>query len=156
MLQDINIEEVKRYNASLKQYKDQSATLAAEIQFNEKELNSLCEQLSTELGVQVTPTNIEQIYEEQVSKINTALQTGNTILQKIAQESANPVANSAVASTIASQAINVPGTPVMETPVTPVAHSQVPPSAPVFASAPSSIPDALPPLNAGQPMFKLS
>lgn len=86
MLQGVNIDEVRKYNASLKQYKDQSARLTVEIEMNEKELKQLCEQLSTELGVTVTPENVEQIYEEQVSKINQTLETGNAILKKIEQE----------------------------------------------------------------------
>ena len=97
MLQGVNIDEVKKYNASLKQYKDQSARLTVEIEMNEKELKQLCEQLSTELGVSVTPENVEKIYEEQVGKINQTLETGNAILKKIEQEAMgvknNPVPN---------------------------------------------------------------
>lgn len=88
MQKDINIESVKQYNASLKQYKDASAKLTAEIEFNERELKSLCEQLTKELGVEVTVDNIDKIYEEQVQKINQALETGTAILSKIEQEAA--------------------------------------------------------------------
>lgn len=87
MLKGVNIEEVKQYNSSLKQYKDQSARLRVEIEVNTKELTQLCNQLSAELGVEVTTENVEQIYKEQVEKINNILETGNTILHKIESES---------------------------------------------------------------------
>lgn len=86
MLQNINLEEVKRYNASLKQYKDRAATLNAEIEYTNKELDSLCAELSTELGVTVNRENIEQVYKEHVDKINYTLQSGNAVLAKIASE----------------------------------------------------------------------
>lgn len=86
MLQGINLEEVKRHNATLKQYKEQAATLKAEIDYTNKELDSLCAELTTELGVEVTRDNIETIYSEQVSKIQSALQSGNAVLAKIASE----------------------------------------------------------------------
>lgn len=86
MLEGINLEEVKKYNASLKQYKDRATTLNAEIEYTNKELDALCLELSNELGVSVTRENIEQIYNEQVSKINSILQSGNAVLSKIATE----------------------------------------------------------------------
>lgn len=99
MLQGVNIEEIRKFNSSLKQYKDQSARLMVEIEVNEKELKQLCEQLTAELGVTVTPDNVEEIYNEQVQKINTTLDTGNAILKKIEQEAsgqANTTVNTGV------------------------------------------------------------
>lgn len=86
MLQNVNLEEVKRYNASLKQYKDRAATLNAEIEYTNKELDSLCTELSAELGITVNRENIEQVYKEHVDKINYTLQSGNAVLAKIASE----------------------------------------------------------------------
>ena len=86
MMQDINLEEVKKYNANLKQYRDRAAQLKAEIDFNNKEIDAACVELSNELGVSVTRDNLEQIYAEQVSKINSTLQSGNAVLAKIASE----------------------------------------------------------------------
>ena len=78
MLNGINIEEVKKYNDSIKYYKDQSARLSVEIEMNEKELKQLCEQLTAELGVEVTPDNIEQVYNEQVQKIRVSASKSST------------------------------------------------------------------------------
>lgn len=86
MLENVNIEAVRNYNSELKMYKEQASKLAVEIEINEKELNTLCQQLTAELGVSVTPENVEQIYNEQVAKINQTLETGNAVLQKIKQE----------------------------------------------------------------------
>jgi len=102
MLQGINLDEVRQYNATLKQYRDKAASLNAEIEYNTKELNVLCEELSKELGKPVTKDNIEQIYMEQVQAINSTLQSGNAVLSRIANE---------------EQSIN---TPTQTTPVTPV------------------------------------
>lgn len=88
MLQGVDTNVVKQYNTSLKQYKEQSARLSVEIEMNEKELKQICEQLSAELGTTVTPENVEEIYNEQVNKINQTLETGNAILKKIEQEAA--------------------------------------------------------------------
>lgn len=86
MLQGVNLEEVKSYNASLKQYRDRAATLNAEIEYTNKELDALCAELSAELGKPVTRDNIEQIYQEQLENINSTLHSGKTVLAKIASE----------------------------------------------------------------------
>lgn len=84
MLANVNIEEVKQYNAALKQHRDNSSALKAQIEYTNKELDNLCAELSTELGIQVTRGNISQIYDEQVAKINSSLQSGKAVLNKIA------------------------------------------------------------------------
>lgn len=86
MLQGIDINQVKQYNTSLKQYRDKAANINAQIEFTQKELNTICKELSAELGVEVNESNIEQIYNEQVEKINATLKSGNTVLAKIAEE----------------------------------------------------------------------
>ena len=110
MLQGVDLNQVKQYNASLKQYKDKAASLNAEIDYTNKEIDALCAELSTELGIQVTRDNIQQIYEDQVSKINNTLQSGNAVLAKIANEEQ-------AASTVAAQA--TPVTPQVSSPVAP-------------------------------------
>ena len=164
MLQGINIEEVKKYNESLKQYKEQSNRLTVEIEMNEKELNNLCEQLSAELGIQVTPDNVEKIYEEQVEKINQTLETGNAILQKIEQEASNPI------GTLPNVGVNANAnatTPVAPPPAAPVAPSFVSaaqnqsPAQPLFTGQSVGDVSALPPVNStptinqGTPLFSI-
>ena len=123
MLQGVDLNQVKQYNASLKQYKDKAASLNAEIEYTNKEIDALCAELTNELGIQVTRDNIQQIYEEQVSKINSTLQSGNAVLAKIASEEQ---AASTVATPVAPVTPVAP-TPVMQTAVpTPVMQTAVP------------------------------
>lgn len=86
MIEGIDLNQIRQYNTSLKQYRDKAANINAQIEFTKKELNSLCAELTAELGVEVNESNIDQIYQEQVEKINNTLKSGNTILSKIAEE----------------------------------------------------------------------
>lgn len=146
MLQGVDLNQVKQYNASLKQYKDKAASLNAEIEYTNKEIDALCAELTTELGIQVTRDNIQQIYDEQVSKINSTLQSGNAVLAKIASEEQ---AASTVATPVAPVTPVAP-TPVMQTavptpPVAPVAQENTSVAGSVFGTA-SPTPATLPPL----------
>ena len=127
MLNGVNIEQVKQYNASLKQYRDKAAQIKAGIDFNKNELDRLCKELSTELGIEVTPENVEQIRAKQIEEIESTLRTGNEILNRIKNEEAN--ANNVVAPVN----VSVPQAPVMGAPVPPVT-----PVATVNSEAPSA------------------
>jgi len=82
----VDINEVKRYNASLKQYTDISNKLQAEKQYISAEIDAGCKELSAELGIEVTIDNINQIRDDICAKINSTLQSGNVVLAKIASE----------------------------------------------------------------------
>lgn len=150
MLQGVDLNQVKQYNASLKQYKDKAASLNAEIEYTNKEIDALCAELTTELGIQVTRDNIQQIYDEQVSKINSTLQSGNAVLAKIASKEQ---AASTVATPVAPVTPVAPTTPVMQTavptppvaPTAPTAQETAPVAGSVFGTA-SPTPATLPPL----------
>ena len=86
MQNGVNIEEVKKYNASLRQYRDKANQLKAEIEFTRQELEKRCATLSSELGVQVTPDNIESILADRINKINNTMAVGNDILKRIQDE----------------------------------------------------------------------
>lgn len=150
MLQGVDLNQVKQYNASLKQYKDKAASLNAEIEYTNKEIDALCAELTTELGIQVTRDNIQQIYDEQVSKINSTLQSGNAVLAKIASEEQ---AASTVATPVTPVTPVAPTTPVMQAtppvapvaPTVPTAQETAPVAGSVFGTA-SPTPATLPPL----------
>ena len=141
----VNIDEVKKYNASLKQYQDKASQVKAGIDFNKKELERLCSELSKELGITVTPENVMQIREERIAKIENTLKVGNEILSRIKSE--EEIANgTAVPSTPAGPTatgigMNIPSAPQFNTPVTPVAPA-APAAAPAAPKAPSA-PDGL-------------
>lgn len=119
MIANVNLEEVKKFNSALRQYKDRSVHLNAEIEIMSKEVDSLCAELSTELGVTVTRDNVESICAEVAEKINSSLQSGNVVLSKIAEVEQGVQQTAQVTSH--EQEL------VMPTPVAPVA-----PAAPVM------------------------
>lgn len=82
----VDINEVKRYNASLKEYTDISNNLQAEKKYISAEIATGCKELSAELGIEVNMDNIKQIRDDLCAKINSTLQSGNAVLAKIASE----------------------------------------------------------------------
>lgn len=84
------------YNAELKKYQDQASQLRAGIEYSTKELERLCGELSKELGITVTPENIESIREERLAKIENTLKVGNEILNRIKSEEIQMGGNSTV------------------------------------------------------------
>lgn len=88
MLNGINVEEIKKYNESLKAHNERASKLRAEIDFNKNELTRLCAELTQELGVTVTLENVRQIYDEKVRTINANLESGKEILRRVAEEEA--------------------------------------------------------------------
>lgn len=126
MINGVNIEEIKQYNASIRAYKEKSSSLAAEIKFNTQELENICTELTRELGVVVTPENVEQIYNEKIASITETLKSGTEIINRIEQETReqdNPV-----------------GQPVVNRPSmgTPVIGGQIPNQS-VFGGAPTNM-----------------
>lgn len=107
MQNGVNIEEVKKYNASLRQYRDKANQLKAEIEFTRQELEKRCATLSSELGVQVTPDNIESILADRINKINNTMAVGNDILKRIQDEE-----QAATTSQVAQQVPTVASQPV--------------------------------------------
>lgn len=86
MVQGVDIEQVKKYNSQLKGYKEQASRITAQIDYSKAELTNLCNELTAELGKQVTPENIEEVYNEFMSNLKSTLDTGTTILTQIASD----------------------------------------------------------------------
>lgn len=132
MNSNIDLREVKKYNESLKKYQDAAAQVRAGIEFNKKELARLCSELSQELGVTVTPENIEAIREERVAKALNTLSVGNEILDRIRKEEAQD-ASSSIPAAVAQPTVAQPGfaqpgfvpaPPVFTPPAQPQAQAQ--------------------------------
>jgi len=85
-VKELNVQEIKEYNDRLREYKEKSSKIKAEIEFNTAELSRLCEELSVELGIEVTMDNLEEIYNDRVDKINNTLKVGKEILERIREE----------------------------------------------------------------------
>lgn len=83
---NINIEEIRQYNNQLKAKKEQASTLAVTVDVYTRELDNKCSELSKELGIEVTPDNLEQVFEEFATKLEKTLETGKAVLKKISEE----------------------------------------------------------------------
>lgn len=97
-LPELDIDRIKTYNAELKKYTDKAANLKAEQTFIKNDVEKLCAELSAELGMQITPDNIEQVYMERVAKIENTLRTGEEILGRIKAEEGGQVAQTTPAA----------------------------------------------------------
>jgi uncharacterized FlaG/YvyC family protein len=85
-LPELDVEAIKSYNEMLKKTVAKAAKIKTELEFNIKELNKICKELSSDLGVEVNSENIESIYIQLVDKINSNLEVGMDILNRINQE----------------------------------------------------------------------
>lgn len=86
MAQELDVQRIKRYNDEYKAYTDKSANTRAQLELSKSEVNRLCEELTQELGVNVTPENLENIYTQCVEKIQNTLEAGEEILKRIKEE----------------------------------------------------------------------
>lgn len=137
-MQGINIEEVKQYNANLKQYQDKASQVKAGIDYSKKELDRLCAELSSELGQEVTPENIRSIRDERLKKIQNTLEVGKEILGRIKKEEemANSVPTVQTTNPMQSAVVQTPMQAPVQAPVqTPMqAPVQAPVQAPIFGA----------------------
>lgn len=79
----VDIQRVNEYNRKLKDAKNEQSKIQNELEYSKRELNRLCSELSSELGVQVTIENIKEVYEQEMSKIERNLAIGEEILARI-------------------------------------------------------------------------
>ena len=147
MIPGIDMEQVKAYNKSLKEYRDRAAKVQAGIEYSEKELARTCAELSTALGMTVTPDNIEQIRAEYINKINSVLATGTDIINRIRSEEAmlREVGQAPVTQAPQAPVTQAPQAPVTQAPVTQAPVTQAPqapvtqaPQAPDIIQPPTS------------------
>lgn len=83
---NLTTEQIKNYNKELKEHQERLANARSRKAVHEENLANECKLLSAELGIEVTPENIEQIYMEQMSKIEATVATGTEIMQRIKAE----------------------------------------------------------------------
>lgn len=92
----IDMERIRRYNAELKGYKEKSSKLTTELEISQRELKRICDELTEMLGTQVTPENIQAVYQQLTERIESTLASGEEILARIkADEAANNPVNQA-------------------------------------------------------------
>ena len=82
----LDVQRVKEYNRQLKECKEKSSKITAEMEFNRGEIQRLCTELTNQLGIEVTPENVVSIYKEREAKLENTLATGEEILKRIKEE----------------------------------------------------------------------
>ncbi len=82
----IDVERIKKFNAGYKEAQQKAATIKAELDMNNREIDRLCAELSNDLGVSVTRENVAEIYKSNVDEINKKLELGESILNRINNE----------------------------------------------------------------------
>lgn len=82
-MEKLNIERIRQYNSKCNEYKTKLSNTIAERKIMANNLASLCEQLSAQLGIQVTPDNLEKVYEDKAQAIKQTLESGEEILKRI-------------------------------------------------------------------------
>lgn len=82
-MEKLNIERIREYNTKCNEYKTKLSNTIAERKIMSDNLTNLCSQLSAQLGINVTPDNLEQVYTERSQAIKQTLESGEEILRRI-------------------------------------------------------------------------
>lgn len=106
MEKSIDVARIKAYNQELRQLADKSAQARAELELSKRELQKLCQELTEELGVQVTAQNLQAVYEQCVEKIENTLKTGEEIIARIKSEG-QPMGAAQAAGMSANMGVNM-------------------------------------------------
>ena len=110
-IMSVDVQRVKTFNDELKRYVEKANKNAAEIEFNNREIKRICDELTTELGIEVTPENIATIAEERIAKIENTLQAGEAIIERIRQEEEAEASNEALGANTMVTDTNAGGHP---------------------------------------------
>ena len=100
---------VLEFNKKVKGYKEQFQRLSMQKDVKEENLKRSLEEASKALGVEVTEDNVEQILKEYTEKVNSQMENGEAIFNRINGKSEQSVQN--------VQNETVQQTPVQQTPV---------------------------------------
>ena len=80
---NLDLERIRQYNKKCNDYKNKLSNIMAERKIMKDNLDNLCRQLSAQLGMEVTPDNLSQVYEERSQAIMQTLESGEDILRRI-------------------------------------------------------------------------
>lgn len=82
----VDVQRVREYNRQLRECREKTSQVKAEMEFNRKEIARLCEELTQQLGIEVTPENVAEIYKDREEKIEATLKSGEEIMARIKAE----------------------------------------------------------------------
>ena len=107
-MNDIDVKRLTTYNNDCNAYKQKLAQMLAERKILQENINQQCAQLSQQLGREVTLDNIEQIYEEKVNSIESILESGEAILNRIRAAENNETHDNRIGQTGQIGSVNQP------------------------------------------------
>lgn len=84
---------VKEYNKHYKEALEEYNKAKAQITVYENEINSLCEELTSHLGVEVTKENALELYQQKEKEIRQQLEIGENIIKRINNEAEDSVSS---------------------------------------------------------------
>lgn len=77
------LNDIKEYNQKLREKKEEFQRTEVQMKMLQESIQQKCSELTNMMGVQVTPDNLEQVYQEYVQKLQTQLSNGMAILMNI-------------------------------------------------------------------------
>lgn len=81
-----NLNEIRQYNQQVQAYQKKASELLAQKDYQQKELVKLCNELTEMTGQQVTPENLDTVYEAFMTQFNQTLKTGKEIIERAKAE----------------------------------------------------------------------
>lgn len=84
----MEIERIEQFNARLKGLQQQAAQLQSSVNFHKARLEETCGQLTKMLGIEVTPENLNKVYEDYMKKVENTVNTGEEIMRRIDSQEA--------------------------------------------------------------------
>lgn len=82
----MNVAKIREYNKEVQEYQKKANELLASTDYQKKELIKLCSELSDELGIAVTPENLESVYQQYMVQFEQTIKTGQEIINRAKAE----------------------------------------------------------------------
>lgn len=82
----LSTDDVRKYNNRLKEIQTKYNQLQIQLNYQQQELDKRCRELSGELGEDVNPSNVKNIYEREMTKIQADMEFGEKVLDDISEK----------------------------------------------------------------------
>lgn len=127
----VTVNQLKELNKRINGLKDKNASAVAELRVLESQLDAKLQELSAQLGVQVTPDNITQLYQQAQQQLTEKVAKVEELLKDLTTHDVQPAQNNGLFN------FNMPGTSAAQQPFIPTQHAQQPvlPTQPAFMAA---------------------
>ena len=110
-MEKLDPKRISEYNEKLKAHQEKAAKLKASVEIMTEQLERDCKQLSEALGTEVTPDNLEAVYQQYMEKVENTLSAGEDLLRQFEMRS-NPQVAANTAPTVGFvEPVGVPGAP---------------------------------------------